>query len=137
MVHFGWESKKGNICCLDIQLVLWSSCFSVSCFFKIPIFPISFSSAKWRKISLESLMIELYLYLKIYLDYFPGRLKYTDLGKSIHLTFWAPVPKVAEVIPKYLYSLLLHRFIYKTILGFMISSNTSPVISKYVHKNLC
>ena len=32
------------------------------------------------EILLESLMIELYLYIKIYLDYFPGRLKYTELG---------------------------------------------------------
>ena len=34
------------------------------CFFKITIFRISFSNAKWIFISLESLMIELYLHLK-------------------------------------------------------------------------
>ena len=34
---------------------------------------IFFSNAKWIKISLESLMIELCLYIKIYLDYFPER----------------------------------------------------------------
>ena len=33
------------------------------------------------------LMIELYLQIKIYLDYFPGRLKYAELGKSTRLTF--------------------------------------------------
>ena len=44
-------------------------------------------------------MIELYLHVKIYLDYFPGRLKYAKLGKSTPLTFWVPVPKVVEVIP--------------------------------------
>ena len=44
-------------------------------------------------------MIELYLYIKIYLGYFPGRLKYTELGKSTRLTFWVPVPKLAEAIP--------------------------------------
>ena len=32
-------------------------------------------------------MIELYLHIKIYLDYFPGRLKYAKLGKSARLTF--------------------------------------------------
>ena len=32
--------------------------------------------------SLESFMIELYLHIKIFLDYFPGRLKYVKLGKS-------------------------------------------------------
>ena len=44
------------------------------------------------------LMIELYLHTKIYLDYFPRRLKYAELGKSMNLTFWDPVPKVVEVI---------------------------------------
>ena len=44
------------------------------CSFNIGIFPISFSNAKWIWISSENL-IELYLYVKIYLDYFPGRLK--------------------------------------------------------------
>ena len=32
-------------------------------------------------------MIELHLHIKTYLDYFPGRLKYAELGKSICLTF--------------------------------------------------
>ena len=36
--------------------------------------------------------------LKIYLDYFPGKLKDAKLGKSTRLTFWVPVPKV-EVVP--------------------------------------
>ena len=40
----------------------------------------------------------LLLYVKIYLDYFPGRLEYAKLGKSMPLTFWVPVPKVVEVI---------------------------------------
>ena len=44
-------------------------------------------------------MIELYLHIKIYLDYFPRRLKYAELGKSMHLKFSVPVLKVAEVIP--------------------------------------
>ena len=44
-------------------------------------------------------MIELYLHIEIYLEYFPGRLKYAELGKSTRLTFWVPVPKVAEFIP--------------------------------------
>ena len=44
-------------------------------------------------------MIEIYLYIKIYLDYFPGRLKYVEFGKSTRLTFCVPVPKLAEVIP--------------------------------------
>ena len=57
--------------------------------------------------------------LKIYLDYFPGKLKDAELGKSTCLTFWVPVPKV-EVVPEYLYPLILHRFIYKTVSGFMI-----------------
>ena len=50
-------------------------------------------------VSLESLMIELYLHIKIYLDCFPGRLKYAKLGKSTCLTFWVPVLKVVKVIP--------------------------------------
>ena len=41
-------------------------------------------------------MIELYLHVKIYLDYFQGRLKYAELGKSTPLI---AVPKVVEVIP--------------------------------------
>ena len=32
-------------------------------------------------------MIELYSHTKKYLDYFPGRLKYAELGKSMPLTF--------------------------------------------------
>ena len=39
-----------------------------------------------------------FLHLKN-LDYFPGRLKYAELGKSTHLTFWVPAPKVVEIIP--------------------------------------
>ena len=60
-------------------------------------YPISFSNAKWIYISLESLMIEVCLHLKIYLDYFPRRLKYAELGKSMYLTFWVPVPKLLSV----------------------------------------
>ena len=56
-------------------------------FFNIAILPISFFNAKWIWISLESLMIELYLHIKTYLDYFTGRLKYAELGKSTCLTF--------------------------------------------------
>ena len=44
-------------------------------------------------------MIELSLYLKIYLDCFPGRLKLAELGKSTRLTFSVPVPKAIQVIP--------------------------------------
>ena len=44
-------------------------------------------------------MIGLYLNFKNYLDYFPGRLKYAELGKLTPLTFWVPVPNVFEVIP--------------------------------------
>ena len=32
-------------------------------------------------------MIELYLHIKIYLYYFPGRLKYAEPGKATQLTF--------------------------------------------------
>ena len=39
-----------------------------ACFSKITIIPISFSNAKWIYTLLESLMIELYLHIKIYLD---------------------------------------------------------------------
>ena len=56
-------------------------------FFNIAIFPISFFNGKWICISLESLMIELYLHIKDYLDYFPGRLKCSVLGKSTRLKF--------------------------------------------------
>ena len=44
-------------------------------------------------------MIELYLHIKNYLDYFPGRLKYAELGKSTRLTFYVPLPKVIEITP--------------------------------------
>ena len=44
-------------------------------------------------------MIELYLLVKMYLDYFARRLKYAELGKSMRLTFYVPVPKVVKVIP--------------------------------------
>ena len=46
-----------------------------ACFFNIAILPISFPNAKWIWTLLEILMIELYLYIKTYLDYLPGRLK--------------------------------------------------------------
>ena len=46
-----------------------------------------------------------------------GKAEYATLRKPTHLTFWAPVPEAVEVIPKYLYPLILHRFIYKTIQG--------------------
>ena len=87
-----------------------TQCFCMSCFFNIAIFSNSFSDAKWIWISLESLMIELYLHMKIYLDYFPGMLKYAELGKSTRFTFWVPVPKAVEVIPWNLYTLILHKF---------------------------
>ena len=35
----------------------------------------------------------------MYLDYFPRRLKYAELGKSMRLKFSVPVLKVVEVIP--------------------------------------
>ena len=35
---------------------------------------------------------------KKYLDYFLGRLKNAELGKSMRCTFSVPVPKVVEVI---------------------------------------
>ena len=35
---------------------------------------------------------------KKYLDYFLGRLKNAELGKSMCLTFWIPMSKVVEVI---------------------------------------
>ena len=43
-------------------------------------------------------MIELYLHIKVYLYYFPKRLKYGKLGKLTRLTFWVSVSKVVEVI---------------------------------------
>ena len=61
-------------------------------------------------------MIELYLYVKIYLDYFTGRLKNAKFGELTALTFWVPVPKVAEFVSGYLYPLILHRFM-KNYLG--------------------
>ena len=57
------------------------------CFFNIVVFPITFVNTKWIWISLESLMIELYLHIKIYLDCFPGRLKNAERGRSTRLTF--------------------------------------------------
>ena len=45
------------------------------------------------------MMIELYLHVKIYMDYFPRRLKYVELGKSTRLTFCVPVTKITDVIP--------------------------------------
>ena len=86
--------------------------------------------------ALKSLIIELYLHIKIYLKYFTERLKYAKLEKSTRLRFWVPGLKVVEVLPWYLYSLILDRLIYKIISGFMIKLNTSPVISEYVRKNL-
>ena len=68
------------------------------CYFKIAIFHIFFSNTKWIQVSLESLMIELYLHIKIYLDYFPGRLKNAELRKSTRLAFRVPVPKAVEVV---------------------------------------
>ena len=44
-------------------------------------------------------MAELYLNIKICLYYFPGRPKYTELGKATCLTFSVPVHNVVEVIP--------------------------------------
>ena len=37
-------------------------------------------------------MIEFCLHIKKYLDYFPGRLKYAEFGKSVRLTFSVSVP---------------------------------------------
>ena len=45
------------------------------CFFNIAISAISFFNAKWMWVSLESLLIELYLHIKIYLDYSAVKLK--------------------------------------------------------------
>ena len=56
-------------------------------FFKITIFPISLSNTKWIKISLEGLMTEVYVHIKIYLHYFPERLINAKLGKPTRLTF--------------------------------------------------
>ena len=42
-------------------------------------------------------MIELYSHIKFYLDYFSGRLRYVELGKSTRLTFSVPMPKLVEV----------------------------------------
>ena len=58
----------------EIILLRTERSFSV-CFFNIAIFPIFFSNVKWIWTLLENLMIELYLYIKMELDYFPGRLK--------------------------------------------------------------
>ena len=59
-------------------------------------------------------MIELYLYIKTYLDYFPGKLKYSQLGKWTRFTFWVPVLKV----------LRLYHDTY--ILSFWIDLSTKP-----------
>ena len=48
---------------------------------------------------MEVLMTELCLHIKIYLGYFPGRLEYAKIGKTMRLTFSVPVPKVVEVTP--------------------------------------
>ena len=89
----------GKILCISaiwrIELCV-SVCYLI---FNITIFLISFSNAKCIWISLERLMIELYLYIEIYLDFFPGRLKDAELGKSTRLTFWVPVQNAVEVIP--------------------------------------
>ena len=43
-----------------------------------------FLMQKWMWTSLESLLtLEFYLDVKIYLDYFPGRLKQAEVGKSM------------------------------------------------------
>ena len=47
----------------------------------------SFLSVKWIWISMEVLMTEPCLHIKIYLDYFPGMLKYAKIGKTMRLTF--------------------------------------------------
>ena len=39
-----------------------------------------------------------------------------------------------EVIPQYIYPIVLHRFTCKSVSGFMIQSNKSLIISKYVRK---
>ena len=67
--------------CLSLRLPADFKHFKISlkielsvsaCFFKITVIPISFSNVKWIWILLESLIIELCLHVKIYLDYFPG-----------------------------------------------------------------
>ena len=72
-------------------------------------------------------MIELYLHLKICLDYFPGGLKYAELWNSTHLEFWVPVPKVVEVILWYLYALVLHRFISRFVRGLWFNRTHLPL----------
>ena len=39
-------------------------------------------------------MIDVYLHIKIYLNYFTGRLKHAELGTSLPLTFWVSAPKL-------------------------------------------
>ena len=77
------------------------------------------SNAKWI-ILLESLIIELYLDIKIYLDYFPGRLTYAKLENQRVLNFEFQYQKMLR---------LYHNLLRHNVL-------TSPVISKYVRKNL-
>ena len=48
------------------------------------IYPISFPNVKWIQISLKITMIELHSHLKIYLDCFPGKLKYDEFRRSAH-----------------------------------------------------
>ena len=57
----------------------------------------------------ENFMIELYLHIKLYLDYFPGRLKYAELEKSMRLTLLRLYHNT--------YPLILYRFIYKPCRG--------------------
>ena len=43
-------------------------------------------------------MIELYLHMQIYLDYFQGRLKHAEFGKLTYLMFCVPVQRFVGVI---------------------------------------
>ena len=49
---------------------------------------------------------------KNYLGYFPGRLKYAELGKSTRLTFWVPMPKLLR-----LYIILISHYSAKPYQG--------------------
>ena len=69
-------------------------CSVSACFFKITFFPISFSNAKWMYISLQSLMIELYLHKakicqtwKINVSYILSSSAKNCWGYTIILTF--------------------------------------------------
>ena len=44
-------------------------------------------------------MIDLYLQLKFYLDYFPEKPEYFEFGKPTRLTFWVTVLNIVGVIP--------------------------------------